>query len=81
MMDDFWARDAEIRRNHDAKYPDHTETEIWTCIDCYEIDIAKEERERIIKNLEKRLCFEKYDCPEDRCKIVMDFIAIVRDEK
>jgi hypothetical protein len=42
---------------------------------------AKLERERIIANLEKRLCFEKYDCPEDRCKIVMDFIAIVRDEK
>jgi hypothetical protein len=57
-MNDFWAEQAKDRAEHDAKYPNHREDEIFTCINCYEMDIAKVERERIIELLEaeRRQC-------------------------
>lgn len=54
-MNDYWERYEEQRRQHDEKFPNHHEDEIFTCIDCYEMDIAREERERIIALLEHDL--------------------------
>lgn len=50
------------------------------CHDACQEHGAKIERERIIAVMEKRLCFEGYDCDEDRCKTVMAFIAMAKGE-
>ncbi len=76
-MSDFWAEKAKAYAEHDAKYPNHREVEIFTCIDCYDMDIAKEERERIIKLLEEN--FSRFDASNNQVDYMSlsDFIAVI----
>lgn len=39
-----------------------------------------EKEESLVKLFETRLCFDKYDCDDERCKTVMAFIALIKGE-
>lgn len=42
---------------------------------------ARDEQERIVERFEACLCFEKYDCKDDRCLGIMAFIALIKGEQ
>ena len=79
-MNDFWEMRAKTQAEHDAKYPNHYEDEIYTCIDCYNMDIAKQERERILAMKKEIInCVIDYGLtPEKYERICNDIDALIK---